>query len=65
MAFIDFLRLDSAVRKEALVDRLGFIQRELGKKRGTKTSQRMIKECLRYQRQYYERLLKQLERGKG
>ena len=65
MSMIDFLRLDSAVRKQAIEYRLDFIQYELGKKRGTKTARRMIDERLRYQRQYYERVMKQLEQGEG
>ncbi len=65
MAMIDFLRLDSAVRKQALVDRLDFIQRELEKNRGTETGRRMIAECLLFQRQYYVRLLKQTMWGEG
>lgn len=65
MAYIDFLRLDSAVRKQALADRLDFIQHELGRKRGTETARRMIDERLQYQQQHYGRVLKQLKQGEG
>ncbi len=65
MSRIDFLRLDSGTRKECIVDRLGFIQRALEKKRGTETGRRMITECLLFQQQYYVRLLKQTMCGEG
>lgn len=65
MSMIDFLRNDSGTRKDLIVDRLGFIQRELEKKRGTETGRRMITECLLIQQQFYMRLLKQTMWGKG
>lgn len=66
MSRLDFLRQGTiAVRKQALADRLDFIQRALERKRATETARRMIDERLRYQQQYYGRVLKQLEQGEG
>lgn len=63
MEFADFRNLKLDVKKKWLLEKLDQIQCQMGEKYGTKTGRRMITERLLYQWQYYERLLKQMERS--
>lgn len=63
MMYEDFRNLRMTDKKKWLLGKLDRIQHQMGKQYSTETGRRMITERLLYQRQYYERLLEQMERS--
>lgn len=65
MVYDGFRDRTLADKKKWLVGKLERIKRQMGEQYATQTAQRMIAERLLFQRQYYERLLAQMERSEG
>lgn len=61
MVFEDFRNLKIEDKCKWLWKKLDWISRRLGEKSGTETAGQMIAERLLYQRQYYEKVLEQME----
>ncbi|MCM1232178.1 MAG: HD domain-containing protein [Ruminococcus flavefaciens] len=61
MVYADFRNLKLEDKKNWLGKKLNWIAWRLEQKAGTETAGKMIAERLQYQRQYYERVLRQLE----
>lgn len=61
MVFEDFRNLKIEDKRKWLRKKLDWISRRLGEKSGTETAGQMIAERLLYQRQYYEKVLEQME----
>ena len=61
MVYADFHNLKIEEKRKWLYEKLDWIRRRLEEKSGTETAGRMIAERLLYQRQYYEKVLGQME----
>lgn len=61
MEYADFRNLTIEDKRRWLRERLDWIGRRLGESYGTETARQMIAERLQYQRQYYEKVLEQME----
>lgn len=61
MEYADFRNLKIEDKRKWLQEKLDWIGWRLGEKSGTETARQMIAERLLYQRQYYERVLEQME----
>lgn len=61
MEFADFRNLRIADKRSWLLKKLDWISQRLGEKSATETARQMIAERLMYQRQYYEKVLEQME----
>lgn len=61
MEFADFRNLKIEDKRSWLLKKLDWISQRLGEKSATETAQQMIAERLMYQRQYYEKVLEQME----
>lgn len=61
MRFADFHNLKIEEKRRWLLKQLDWISRRLKEKSGTETAGQMIAERLLYQRQFYERVLEQME----
>lgn len=65
MEWADFRNLKIEDKRKWLRERLDWISRRLGEKAGTETARQMIAERLLYQRQYYEKVLEQMEHSEA
>ncbi len=65
LRFADFHNLKIEKKRIWLLEQLDWIRRRLEEKSGTETARQMIAERLLYQRQYYEKVLEQLERSES
>lgn len=65
MEHADFYNLKIEDKRKWLREKLDWIRWRLGEKSGTETGRRMIAERLLYQRQYYEKVLEQMEHSEG
>lgn len=65
MEYADFRSLKIGGKRKWLQEKLDWIGRRLEEKPGTETARQMIEERLLYQRQYFERVLEQLEHSEG
>ncbi len=65
LRFADFHNLKIEKKRIWLLEQLDWISRRLEGKAGTETARQMIAERLLYQRQYYEKVLEQLERSES
>lgn len=63
MEYGDFRNLKIGDKRRWLQEKLDWISWQLGQKTGTETARQMIAECLLYQRQYYEKVMEQLNRS--
>lgn len=61
MEFADFRNLRIEDKRSWLLKKLDWISQRLGEKSATETARQMIAERLMYQRQYYEKVLEQME----
>lgn len=61
MEYVGFRNLKIEDKRKWLYEKLDWIRWRLGEKSGTETARQMITERLLYQRQYYEKVLEQLE----
>lgn len=61
MEYADFRNLKIEEKRKWLHEKLDWIRSRLGEKSGTETARQMIAQRLLYQRQYYEKVLKQME----
>lgn len=61
MEFADFRNLRIEDKRSWLLKKLEWISQRLGEKSATETARQMIAERLMYQRQYYEKVLEQME----
>lgn len=65
MEYADFRNLKIEDKRKWLWEKLDWINWRLGEKSGTETARQMIAERLLYQRQYYEKVLKQMEHSEA
>lgn len=65
MEYADFRNLKIEDKRRWLREKLDWISWRLGEKSGTETARQMIAERLLYQRQYYEKVLEQMERSES
>ncbi len=63
MEYADFRSLKIEDKRRWLRKKLDWVSRTLEKRFGTETARQMIAERLLYQRQYYEKVLEQMERS--
>ncbi len=63
MEYADFRNLKIEDKRKWLQGKLDWIRWRLGEKSGTETAGQMIAQRLQYQRQYYEKVLEQMERS--
>ena len=61
MEYGDFRNLKIEDKRKRLREKLDWIGWRLEQKAGTETARQMIAQCLLYQRQYYEKVLEQME----
>lgn len=61
MEYADFRNLKIEDKRRWLREKLDWIHRRMGVKSGTETARQMIARRLQYQRQYYEKVLEQME----
>ena len=65
MEYADFRNLKIEDKRKWLREKLDWISWRLGEKSGTETARLMIAERLLYQRQYYEKVLEQMEHSEA
>ena len=65
MEYADFRNLKIEDKRKWLREKLDWIRWRLGEKSGTETAGQMIAQRLQYQRQYYEKVLEQMERSEA
>lgn len=65
MVYADFRNLKIEDKRKWLREKLDWISWRLGERSGTETARQMIAERLLYQRQYYEKVLEQMERSES
>lgn len=63
MEYADFRNLKIEDKRSWLREKLDWVNWQLGERTGTETARKMIAERLLYQRQYYEKVLEQMERS--
>lgn len=65
MVYADFCNLKIEDKRRWLREKLDWVRWRLGEKSGTETARQMIAERLLYQRQYYEKVLEQMEHSEA